>query len=283
MRAPQRVERVPARLGLGEPMQGVVGWFAGFGEIPLAPPPRLREYAPLDDDPDGHGNFTDEKICGVAFAMEYCDGRGWASTRTVRCLASDPTHPARIRAFCHVRQAERTFRADRIISIADLRTGQILSGDAHANLLAPYLGQEDEPDRHMTALLEAQDVARDGVFALLQLAMPAGRLGYTARMAVIQYIRQEVEAHGRKPPFGGHLELWVDNLAPPLELVLGSVRNLLQDREKFARVLPFALKVLRARGRTAEGEEALRELIAVVREHFRHQPIEWSRDLRATP
>ena len=36
----------------GGVMDGVVGWFERRGEIPLAPPPRLREYGPLADDPD---------------------------------------------------------------------------------------------------------------------------------------------------------------------------------------------------------------------------------------
>lgn len=264
-------------------MEGVVGWFERWGEVPLTSPLRLREYAPVEDDPDGQCYFSNESIRGVAFAMEYCDGRGWASTRLVRCVAADPLHPARIRAYCNVRQAERTFRVDRIISIADLRSGQILSGDAHTTLLAPYLGPFDETDRHLAALVETQEAARDGVFALLHLAMPEGRLSHMARTAVVQYARQEAEAQNCRTPFGSHVELWVDNLAPPLDAVLGSVRTLLQDREKFARVLPFVLKVMRARGKTTEGEEALRELIAEVRQHFRNQPLEWSRDLRATP
>ena len=43
----------------------------------------LREYAPLlDDDPEAHDDFRDNGIRGLAFALEYCDSRGWASTRT---------------------------------------------------------------------------------------------------------------------------------------------------------------------------------------------------------
>lgn len=270
-------------MGLGEPMEGVVSWFAKGGEVPLCPPPRLREYAPVDDDPDGHADFRDERIRGVSFSMEYCDGRGWASTRLVRCLAVDAAHPARVRAYCHVRQAERTFRVDRIISIGDLRTGQILSGDGHMTLLAPYLRPAEEADRHVAALIEAQEATRDGVFALLQLAMRDGRLSHTARTAVLQYVRQEVESEKGRMPLGAHLETWVDNLAPPLDSVLDSVRNILLYREKFARLLPFVLKVVRARGRNAADEDALRVLIAEVRQHFRHTPFEWSRDLRATP
>jgi hypothetical protein len=264
-------------------MEGVVGWFARRGEVPLAPPFRRREYAPLDDDPDGSSNFTNHKICGVAFSLEYCDSRGWASTRVVRCLALDPLHPARLRAYCHVRQAERTFRIDRIISITDLRSGRIVSSDGHRILLAPYLLPDEETDPSLTALIELQDATRDGVFALLQLAMPDGRLSHAARTAVFQYVRQEAEAQRCRMPPGAYVELWLDNLAPPLDAVLGSVRNLLLEREKLARLLPYLLKVVRCRSRSDEDEQALRELIAEVRQHFRQTPIEWPADLRATP
>ena len=77
-------------------MGGVVEWFEERGEIPLLPPYRVREYAPLTDDPDRpvDEQFVDT-IDGVAFAIEYCDSHGWMSTRTIRCLAIDPT-PSRL-------------------------------------------------------------------------------------------------------------------------------------------------------------------------------------------
>jgi hypothetical protein len=264
-------------------MEGVLGWFARRGEVPLTPALRLREYAPLGDDPDADGDFTDRTICGVALSLEYCDSRGWASIRAVRCLALDPVHPARLLAYCNFRRAERTFRMDRIISLLDMRSGHIVSSDGQRMLLAPYLPPESEADPHLEALIALQDATRDGVFALLQLAMPDGRLGHAARTAVLQYIRHEAEAAHCVMPPGGYVELWVDNLSPPLDAVLSSVRNLLLDREKFARLLPSLLKVVRCQDRSAEEGQALRELIAEVRQHFRSKTLDWPGDLRATP
>jgi hypothetical protein len=263
-------------------MEGVVDWFVRRGEVPLSPPPRLREHSPLDDDTDGHNSFTDNKIRGVAFALEYCDGRGWASLRTVRCLAVDPLHPARFRAYCNIRQAERTFRVDRIISIADLRTGRILSSNEQLALLAPYL-HDDLADPDFPALSQLQDVTRDGVFALLQLAMqPNGRLGTAARVSVLNYVKAEAQALRSVVPAHAFIDIWVDNLSPSLDAVAESVGNLLTDKDKFARLLPWLLKVMRCQEAFAQQDEAVRELIAEVRRHFRHRLFEWPDDIRAT-
>lgn len=249
--------------------------------MPLAPPFRLREFTPLDDDHDGDNDFTDRKVRGVAFALEYCDGRGWASLRTVRCIAVDPRHPACLRAYCHIRQEERTFRLDRVISIADLRTGRILSSNEQVALLAPYLpGPHTDPD--FPALFRLQDAARDGVVALLQLAMPNGRLGAAARAAVLSYAKAEATAQRCVVPPHAYVDLWIDNLSPPLESVTTSVSNLLANKDKFARLLPFLLKVMRCQESLSEREEEVRQLIAEVRKHFRNKLFDWPSDLRAT-
>lgn len=261
-------------------MTGVVGWFAERGDVPLAPPPKLREHTPLTDDALAPGGFPVETIRGVTFVLEYCDSRGWASLRTVRCLAIDPTHPARVNAFCRVCQEERRFRIDRIISIADLRTGRILSGSEQIALLAPYLPDADaDPD--VAALAHLQDATRDGVIPLLQIAMPNGRLSATARVAVLNYVKSEARALGCAVPPHAYIELWIDNFAPTQDMVTTSVTNLLTDKERFARLLPSLLKVARSHESFPEHEESIRDLIQRVRLHFRDKVLRWPRDLRA--
>jgi hypothetical protein len=263
-------------------MNGVVGWFEQRGEIPLLPPPGLREYAPLVDDPD---RFDPESavstISGVAFGIEYCDSHGWASTRTIRCLSINPLHPAFVTAYCHVRDEIHTFRVDRIISLIDLRSGRMVSGDGHIALLAPYL-PEDESRLYLKPLIRVQEATRDGVLALLHIAMMDGRLGDAAREVVIGYIRQEAEASGRTLPSIGLIELWIDNLAPSFDAVSRAIEALLGEKDKFVRLLPWLLKVVRTQDGFIEQEEAVRELIAAVRQHFRRKMYDWPADLRAT-
>jgi hypothetical protein len=263
-------------------MRGVIGWFEERGEIPLLPPPRVREYAPVTDDPDRplDEHFLDT-IGGVALAIEYCDAHGWMSTRTVRCIAVDHRHPACINAYCHVRERVMTFRLDRIISVLDLRSGHIVSADGHLALFAPYL-PEGELDLQFRTLVTAQQAARDGVFALLQVGMGSGRLGDQVRGVVLDYVRSETTASGRARPPSALTELWVDNLAPASDCVAASVARLLQDRAKIARLMPFLLKVARCADGPALPEATLRDLIAAMRHHFQATPPTYPRDLRAT-
>jgi hypothetical protein len=213
--------------------------------------------------------------------MEYCDSRGWVSTRTVRCLALDPRAPASFKAFCNVRGTTRTFRFDRIVSIVDLRTGRILSAEAHLDLLAPYLDAQGL-DPRLAPMRTLQRATGDGVFALLQLAMPDGRLTAAARDIVLGYVQAEAEATGSPLPPPAAVELWVDNLAPPLDTVVASVDRLLAEKDKFARLLPWLLKTVRSREAFADQEESVRELIAEVRAHFRRKLMEWPSHFRAT-
>ena len=261
-------------------MAGVVGWFERRGEIPLVRPPGLKDYEPLSDDPDPPNRaFSGEEIGGLAFGMEYCDSRGWMSTRTIRCLALDPRNPAAIKAFCNMRQAIRTFRIDRIISMFDLRSGRMLSSEEHLALLAPHLPDESAESVPMRALHAA---VGDGVFALLHLAMAGGRLGDAARTMVLAYMRAEAEAASCALPADADVELWIDNLSPPLDAVKASVDNLLAEKDKFVRLLPWLLKVVRSQDSFAVQEESVRELIAEVREHFRRKLFEWPANIRAT-
>jgi hypothetical protein len=250
-------------------MDGVVRWFERRGGIPLVPPPKFREYASLTDDPDKFGGgYVTEGIRGVAFAIEYCDSHGWTSTRAIRCLGIDTRHPASITAYCHVRDRVCRFRLDRIISILDLASGRILSSDEHLALLAPYV-PEQEPQPYLASLMAVQQATRDGVFALLQLSMTGGRLGAAPREVIYRYVRSEAGVLGIKLPAFELIALWIDNLAPPLDAVSGSVTKLLRDKARFSRLLPWILKVVRSQADFPEPEESLRELITQVRAHFR--------------
>ena len=253
-------------------MDGVAGWFERRGEIPLVPPPRIREYEPLDDDADPpDADFSDESIRGVAFGIEYCAQRGWLSRRTIRCLALDPRPPTCIKAFCHVRGTSRAFRIDRIVSIIDFRSGRMLASDEHVAILAPYLAQDVSESAAL--LRRVHELARPGVFALLQFAMVEGRLGDAERQIVLDYVAAEAAAAGLPFP-ADHIELWIDNLAPTLDAVVTATGELLATKEGFARLLPRLLKLVRAR-EGARHEESITELFAEIRQHYRRKLLDW--------
>lgn len=266
----------------GDTVEGIVRWFERRGEIALVPPRALREYGPITDDPERYEeDYSLDTISGVAFVMDYCDSHGWASTRTVRCLKIDPRHPARITAYCHLRERVQTFRADRIISVTDLRSGRLLSEDEHLALLAPYLS-DGQGRPYFQPLLALQDAARDGVYALLHLAMSEGRLCDDARKFVLEYVKAEAEAVALPLPSSDLLTLWIDNLSPPLGAVSESVIALLTEKDRFVRLLPWILKAVRSQDTFAAQEESLHELIEEVRGYFRRRLCDLPGTLRAT-
>jgi hypothetical protein len=261
--------------------EGVISWFEKRGEIPLVPPFSVREYAPLIDEPDRFaGGYSTEGIWGVAFAAEYVDSRGWTSISTIRCLGVDTRHPASIAAFCHARERVGKFRVDRIISIRTLRSGRLLNSDEHVTLLAPYLPQE-APDPWLCTLVDVQNATRDGVYGLLQLAMLDGRLGEEPRQAIFGYVMEEAKLRGLEAPAPDLLALWIDNLSPPLDAVAISVARVLEDKDKFARLLPRLLDVARSTTGFPNPDESLRSLIAAVRAHFRTSPNDQPVSVRA--
>ena len=243
----------------------------------------MREYGSLGDDPDRNGSYSTAGIRGVSFVIEYFNSRGWTSIRTIRCLGIDPLHPASITAYCRVREKVCDFRLDRIISIMDLRSGRIMSAEEHLALLTPYLPNDaPEPEPELSALIDLQDAVRDGVYALLQVGMRRGRLGDEARDLVLDHVKAEAEVHSVALPAFELVELWIDNLSPPLDVVTNSVTRLLEDRERVARLLPWILKVARSREDFPDLEESLRTLIAEVRAHFRSAPRDRPRPIRVT-
>lgn len=253
----------------GGVMDDVAGWFERRGEIPLVAPPGAREDVPLADDPDRPGDeFASDPIRGVAFVLESYDARGWPSMRTVRCLGIDLRTPVTLRAHCRLRDEPRVFRVDHIISIADYRTGAILSAEAQAALLAPYL-PEPPADPDIALLWLLQRATRDGVYALLHVGMTDGRLSDASRRLVLDYVRSEAAQAGCALPSDKLIKLWVDNLSPPLSAVTVSVGRLLAERQRFARVLPWLLKIARSQQDFADQDESLFELIAEIRQHYR--------------
>jgi hypothetical protein len=262
-------------------MGGVAQWFEQRGEIPLACPPGFREYVPVADDQNRPDDEVPESsIAGVAFALEYCDRHGWVSNRTVRCLALDPTNPASLKAYCSVRGANRTFRLDRIVSLTNLRTGQMLTAAQHMALLGPYLPTpSDDPQVEALAALVAH--TRDGVFILLHLAMAEGKLRLRSRQIVVDYVRMEAEA-ARCPALPADtIGLWIDNLSPPLDSVVASVERLLTDKDKLTRLLPWLLKIVRSWDSSPIPEGAVLDLIEKIRQHFRQRPLDPPANIRA--
>ena len=105
---------------------GFFDWLRSQQEI-NAPPPPEREHGPKEDDwqrdippealrpVDADGDGTPDAISGICIAIDYVDVSGVPSNRRVICdEVYEDNELVYLRGYCLLREADRTFRADRI-------------------------------------------------------------------------------------------------------------------------------------------------------------------------
>lgn len=113
----------------------------------------------------------------------YKDGVGSQTTRDIRLMKYAPWDGGAILwAYCNLRQANRTFRADRIISCTDLDTGEII------NNLENWLDDRymASPDRAIEQII---DTAWDALRVLFYVCKADGRLTQKERGIVRNAVR----------------------------------------------------------------------------------------------
>lgn len=172
----------------------------------LPPPPRLpgeeiRALPPADDSEMAATAPSDvpddvDSFAGLAFSIEYVDAEGQPSHRRVTAQAIEARYGrAYLRAFCHERQAARTFRADRIRSLTDLRDGRTYDDPiAYLRQLAgdrvPSTASEAPPDGQDRAF----ERCRDGIRILMFLARCDGLVHENELGVVSAYCRHRAES-----------------------------------------------------------------------------------------
>lgn len=143
----------------------------------------LSGAASDSDKDDWEGSFWEvsQPIPAKArLRLEYTDGSGRKTTRTVDVRQFGSMGPyALLIAHCHMRDATRTFRTDRIRSCVDVETGEMVS-DVGAFLQGKY---EDSPERARDALLEAE-------FDVLRILLFVGKADGQLRAAEKAVIRE---------------------------------------------------------------------------------------------
>lgn len=91
-----------------------------------APPPPRPIVLPAADDEDHDHEHSVEHFSDLAFVF-YQNAKGEPSYRriTIRGIVQKPGGDYRIQAYCHERDANRTFLASGIIELTDLATGEV--------------------------------------------------------------------------------------------------------------------------------------------------------------
>lgn len=120
---------------------------------------------------------------GANLRIDYRDGAGSLTKRDIRLMKYGAWEGGAILwAYCHLRQANRTFRTDRILSCTDLDTGEVISS------LETWLDSKYQasPER---AIEKIVDTAWDALRVLLYVSKADGRLTQKERAVVRDAVR----------------------------------------------------------------------------------------------
>lgn len=177
---------------------GAAAWYLFFRqstrEIPIklvisteySRSPGENEYKPDPDHDNWEGAFWDvpsPRNISANLRIEYQDGAGSRTTRDIRLMKYGPWEGGAILwAYCNLRQANRTFRTDRIVSCTDLDTGEIIE-----NLESWLDGKyQASPDRSLEKIIET---AWDALRVLYYVSKADGRLTQKERAVVRDAVR----------------------------------------------------------------------------------------------
>lgn len=122
--------------------------------------------------------------------LQYRDGNGTTSERVIDIRAYEPNNPnGLVIAHCHLRDATRTFRFDRMSRVVDTESGGIIN-DLQKKLNVDW---EESPARTLDTLIEQH---REALKMMLYMAKADGTVR-TAELEVIAKHCQDVTGDAR--------------------------------------------------------------------------------------
>jgi hypothetical protein len=138
------------------------------------------------DHDNWEGTFWDvqsPRSISANLRIEYRDGAGSFTKRDIRLMRYGPWQGGALMfAYCHLRQASRTFRSDRVLKCVDLDTGEVIQDVANW-LDASY---QTSPDRAIEQIIET---AWDAIRVLFYVGKADGRLSQSERSILREAIR----------------------------------------------------------------------------------------------
>jgi len=241
--------------------------FRNRSDVPVVAPANFVMSGPEEDPPEeaqDHPNTDD--IDGLALAIEYRHVNGAISSRLITCKSINPHPPGFLRSHCHLRNDFRTFRVDRIRSIVDMGTGEIIDKRGILAFLAPYIEFAVEQDKAKAQRL-FQRKAGPGIKVLVFLAASDGHVHPAERKVIIDYAQSESRRLFPYQEFDAVATLrWINHLKPTRNAALKAVAQLTEDLDHFKEFARTMMTLVRADGYLDEMEDvAVREIIAKVR------------------
>lgn len=241
--------------------------FVNRKDVAVIPPRNFIMEGPEIDAPEAvDDSHRIMDIDGLALAIEYQDPVGAVSTRVISCRSVNPRPPGFLRAYCHLRDEYRTFRIDRIRSITDMETGEIIDRRGVMEFLAPYIDFSLKQEK-VRAQRRLQYRAGPGVKVLVFLAAVDGHVHSHERKVIIDYAVTESLRESPGRPFDAAATArWINHVKPTRFAARTAALKLTNDLDRFRRFTRTMMLLVHADGRLDKAEaEAVRDIISAVR------------------
>jgi tellurite resistance protein len=241
--------------------------FRNRSDVPVVAPADFVMGGPEEDPPEETRDHpSTDDIEGLALAIEYQHVNGALSSRLITCRSINPSPPGFLRAHCHLRNDFRTFRVDRIRSIVEMGTGEIIDKRGIRVFLAPFTEFAAEQDKAKAQRL-FQRKTGPGIKVLVFLAASDGHVHPAERKVIFDYAQAE---SNRLFPYGEFDPVatlrWINHLKPTRKAAMRAVAQLTEDLDHFQEFAKTMMTLVRADGHLDEMEDvAVREIIAEVR------------------
>ncbi|MEO8669412.1 MAG: exonuclease domain-containing protein [Bauldia sp.] len=226
-------------------------------EPPLRPPPGHAQGGPPEDEEPEAGAEEFVDIDGLCVAIGYTDASGQWSVRTIRCEgARRDNGVVYLDAWCLLRNGRRSFRLDRIGSVADYRTGEDLGDPTdYVGSFVPgaWFARGDRTTGHLT--LEEVGFFADGAKVLLYLAMEDGELHDAEQAVILDYALGRLRAAGRAGPYSEQgVARWIDNHVPTQRAAKLALGRLMAEPSHGAEIAHRIVDIVVADGTASEVE-----------------------------
>jgi hypothetical protein len=214
----------------------------GFDHIVI---PHFRTIDGNDEDvPVQPGG--DQSSAGLTFGIQYGDVVGDVTQRVIRVISVHRDNAGAVKtitAWCYLRNAIRTFRADRIMTVYDYKTGEVI--DNWVSLL-----NHDEADKvaypdHAAVMTNA----RPGLKVLIWLARSNTIMTAGERQVMIDYVYSCLgDGKIRKVFDQEKLMAWVGSYRPTPSDAVTSLLSLARTPPRFNSLKGYCVEMVKADG-----------------------------------
>ena len=214
---------------------------------------------------------ADKALAGMAFFIVYQDAQGDFTERRITIKKiTNKGNDLYISAFCHEREAARSFYSSRIESLTDLATGEVVddaTGYLQSLMAANGFGKPAQPSpteewiRNLRPIIEydplgkAMDEFQSEVLSLIFMARADGRMVKAERKVIFDFVKERLP-EGKF--FDEEVDDYLSRMYPDKDLFKEAFAEVMKlEKPRRERLIQALEAVMQADGKIKEGEASM--------------------------